>query len=92
MFDIQNVYKFGKILGSGSFAQVAKITRFSSKKNFAVKIINKKLIKKDWRNLHSILKEIDIMRDCSHPYIVPLYEVYESESNVYLVMKLLEGD
>lgn len=32
------------------------------------------------------------MRDLRHPNIVPLYEVYESERFVYLIMKLLDGD
>ena len=62
-----------------------------NKKQYAVKVIDKRLIDKDWRNLHSIIKEVDILRDLSHPNIIPLYEVYESERHIYLVMKYVDG-
>lgn len=70
----------GAVIGSGSFAQVKICTRRSTNRNFAVKILSKELIKKDWRNLHSFIKEIEILRDLSHHNnIVSLYEVYENE-------------
>jgi serine/threonine protein kinase len=42
--------------------------------------------------LASILKEAEIMKNLSHPYIVNLEDVFMDETNVYLVMELLSGD
>jgi serine/threonine protein kinase len=41
--------------------------------------------------LHATLREIDILRDVSHSNIVKLYEVYESQRHIYLVMQFLPG-
>ena len=31
------------------------------------------------------------MRKCSHPSLIKIYEVYESENSIYMVLELLEG-
>ena len=38
-----------------------------------------------------LLSEIDIMRAWDHAQVIKLYEVYEAEKHVHLVMELLEG-
>jgi len=38
-----------------------------------------------------VLRETSILRRVDHPSIVKLYEVYEDESNVFLVYELLQG-
>lgn len=35
--------------------------------------------------------EVEILRSISHPNIVTLYEIYESEHRLYLVMELVTG-
>ena len=37
------------------------------------------------------MNEIDIMRSVSHENIIQLYEVYESEKSIYLVLELIQG-
>ena len=39
----------------------------------------------------SIINEIDLMRCMSHENIIQLYEVYESERSIYLVLELIQG-
>lgn len=39
----------------------------------------------------SVLQEIDIMRDLDNPYIIKLYEVYESTKYIHLVLDYLDG-
>ncbi len=70
---------------SGSFAKVKKATEIATKKEWAVKIIQKKLIKDKLEMLHT---EIDILTKVSHPCIIGLKEIFESESTIYLVMEL----
>ncbi|KAJ3307066.1 hypothetical protein HDV03_002577 [Kappamyces sp. JEL0829] len=61
-----------------------------SKEKFAVKIINKNLMK---GYEAKILQEIKIMKNISngHSRILPLIDHFESASNVYLVMPLCRG-
>jgi len=38
-----------------------------------------------------MLNEIDIMRALDHENVIKLYEVYETEKSIYLVLELLQG-
>lgn len=38
-----------------------------------------------------MINEIDIMRCLSHENIIQLYEVYETEKSIYLVLELIQG-
>ena len=35
--------------------------------------------------------EIEILRNLDHPHIIKLFETYEDERKIYLVMELCEG-
>lgn len=53
---------------------------------------NKKIMEsKRCKEGNPLLSEIDIMRACDHAQVIKLYEVYEAEKHVHLVMELLEG-
>lgn len=84
-------YRVEAPIGRGGFSTVHLCQHKGSLKQYAVKIIEKRLIKEDWRIQNQILKEVEIHRELHHDNIVPLKEVYESESRVYLVMKVLVG-
>ncbi len=38
-----------------------------------------------------MLNEIDIMRALDHENVIKLYEVYETEKSIYLVLELIQG-
>lgn len=38
-----------------------------------------------------MLNEIDIMRAVDHENVIKLYEVYETEKSIYLVLELIQG-
>ena len=38
-----------------------------------------------------LINEINILRELDHPNIIKLYEVYETENTIYLVLELIEG-
>ena len=58
---------------------------------FALKSVEKNLIRKSKRNANSILFEIDVLRSVDHPNIIKIYEVYDSEKYIHLVFEYLEG-
>jgi len=58
-----------------------------------VKSLDKKKIleAKNKRGNNILLNEIEIMRACDHPGIIKLYDIYEEEKLVHLVLELLLG-
>lgn len=43
------------------------------------------------RSRTGLINEIYIMRMLQHPNIIKLYEVYEGDYHIYLVLELLKG-
>lgn len=71
-------------LGRGTFSVCRLCEHKSSRKQYAVKILNK--------SGHDCREEVEILlRYGNHPNIVTLFGVHEDNSYVYLVMELLKG-
>ncbi|EAR82389.1 calmodulin-domain kinase (macronuclear) [Tetrahymena thermophila SB210] len=86
---LEDFYEFDtrKILGSGTYGNVYKAKKKDSKIVRAVKQIPKSKVK----NAERFKREIEIMRTLDHPNIIKLYETFEDERNIYLVMEVCEG-
>ena len=79
----------GDILGSGAFSRVESCQNLRSKKQNAVKIIDK--IEGIFQR-SKILKEIETYHLCQgHPNIIQMEEYFESNSAFYLVFEKLNG-
>ena len=85
---VEDVYLIGKKIGDGNFADVRECTDRITKKEFALKIVDKSKIQ---GKEQMIRDEIDIMRRCKHPNIVRMYEDYDTTRHIYLVMELIQG-
>lgn len=86
--DIKNFYSFDKVtLGQGSFGFVKAATRLEDSRKTAIKVIPKKKIKR----LELLTREIEIMKQLSHPNIIQLYETFEDQQYIYLAMEICEG-
>ncbi|XP_031557992.1 serine/threonine-protein kinase DCLK2-like [Actinia tenebrosa] len=85
---VEDVYDIGRKIGDGNFAIVRQCTNKTNKKEFALKIIDKKKIKGKEKMIDD---EIAIMRKCRHPNIVRLFEDYDTPTDIYLVMELIKG-
>jgi serine/threonine protein kinase len=83
----------GPLLGRGNFAKVHSVTRHDDpdEKKYALKTIEKKGIKRNKRNIQSVLQEIEILRVLKHPFIIGLHEVFESNKYIHLVLSYLDG-
>ena len=69
-------------------------TKLASGETRAVKIISKaRFTRTSDKNYHfeSLRAEITVMQRMSHPNIITLYGVYESASDLYLVMECCSG-
>ncbi|XP_063703972.1 ribosomal protein S6 kinase 2 beta-like [Culicoides brevitarsis] len=77
-------YNLMEELGAGTFSVCHLCEQKTTKKQFAVKIIEKAG--------HDCREEIEILlRYGNHPNIVKLFGVHEDIRNIYLVMELLRG-
>ena len=87
---ISQEYKIYPIpLGSGAFGEVRKAKHHSSKQLRAIKIISTQNLS-DFEK-KKILKEILILKKIDHPNIVKIYEFFEDEGFIYIVMELITG-
>ena len=75
-------------LGIGSFGKVYKAKEIDTEKIVAVKQIS---INNSVLNHESILKEINVLSNISHPNIVKYYKYYEENDRIYIIMEYLEG-
>ena len=87
---LEDSYDLGKELGSGAFSVVKQGVRKSD--GLAVAI---KCIKRDGLSpieVENLKREIEIMREFSHPHLVGLIDVFDEElDDIYLVTELVEG-
>jgi serine/threonine protein kinase len=86
-------YKAHKMIGKGSFAKVYLVESKTNGKSYAVKAFTKESVIASNKNnaKPSMLNEIDIMRSLDHGNVIKLYEVYETEKSIYLVLELIQG-
>jgi MAP kinase interacting serine/threonine kinase len=78
----------GEVLGEGSFGQVKTYKNISTGKEYAVKVVEKKMR----HDRQKVLKEIEIFHYCQgHENILQLIEFYEEENWFYVVFEKMEG-
>ncbi|XP_069762418.1 3-phosphoinositide-dependent protein kinase 1a isoform X2 [Narcine bancroftii] len=75
-------FKFGKILGEGSFSTVVLAREQTTGKEFAVKILEKRHIIKE-NKVPYVTRERDIMSRLDHPFFVKLYFTFQDEEKLY---------
>ena len=94
-YDGQNVSEFPilddkyylfKKVGSGATCKVKLGYEINSGKKVAVKILVKSRIK-DKKDIERISREIKILKKVRHPNIIQLYEIIETESELFLIME-----
>ncbi|XP_007437259.3 serine/threonine-protein kinase DCLK3 [Python bivittatus] len=86
--DVENCYEIGRTIGDGNFAVVMECHHRSTNQIYAMKIIDKSKLKGKEDMLEN---EILIIKSLSHPNIVSLIEVFETEAEIYLIMEYIPG-
>jgi 5'-AMP-activated protein kinase catalytic alpha subunit len=80
----------GKTLGEGTFGKVRLGTHILTGEKVAVKVLEKSKIK-DKKDVERISREIKILKKLHHPNVVQIYEIIETEKDLYLVMEFASG-
>ena len=84
------LYKIEKCLGKGSFGEVRLVTHKPTGHQRAVKIFRKETYSTRSAK-QKLLNEIKILRDLDHPNIIRMFEYFEDEKKLFLIMEKCEG-
>lgn len=89
--DVETRYDLVEDIGQGQYAQVFSATKKDDPggKLYAVKIICKKETGASTKSVTD--KEIEVMLKVNHPSCVNVYEIFETDDQVQLVMELMGG-
>ena len=80
-------YDVIKQLGKGGYGKVYQVKNKKTGEIRACKHLSKLVLK----NLDKFEREINILINSDHPNIIKIYEVYESQRSLYLVMEECKG-
>ncbi|KAM9305193.1 3-phosphoinositide-dependent protein kinase 1 [Gastrophryne carolinensis] len=75
-------FKFGKILGEGSFSTVVLAKEIASGREYAIKILQKRHIVKE-NKVPYVTRERDVMSRLDHPFFVKLYFTFQDVEKLY---------
>ncbi|KAK9461827.1 kinase-like domain-containing protein [Lipomyces oligophaga] len=87
-YDRRGNYRFGKVLGAGTYGIVKAATALDSGEQVAVKVILKKKIK---GHESMVEEELNLLQRLSHPHIVGFRDWFESKEKYYIVTQLATG-
>lgn len=88
----ENFYEVGEDIGSGQFAIVRKARHRETDVEYAAKFIRKKRGGgRRGAKMEDIQREVNILSMIDHPNIIHLLEVYETRTEVILVLELVSG-
>jgi hypothetical protein len=83
-------FKLLNLLGQGGMGRVFKALDVNSKQTVAIKILNPEIIK-DTGNKKRLLSEGQLLNSFSHPNIVKVFEVADSDTGGFIAMEYLSG-
>lgn len=86
--DIQQHYRFIKVLGHGQFGTVREAVFLGHDRRVAIKSISKSKVKGD---IVLLKRELEVMRLIDHPNLIKYYSAFEDGKYLHIVMELCTG-
>jgi len=87
--ELESNYDIKELLGEGTCSIVKRGFDRKTGEAVAIKIIKKDQLAKTHQE--DLLREMQILTKVSHPHIIELKAVYDTGSELYIVMELMEG-
>lgn len=84
-------YILGQTLGEGEFGKVKLGWKRDGSIQVAIKLIRRESLGSNPSRLPKIYREISILRDLSHPNIVRLHEMVETDRHIGIIMEYASG-
>jgi serine/threonine protein kinase len=87
-FDVMNV------LGKGGFGKVLLVKKKGSSRTtgelMAMKMMDKAFIVQQQQQQHTI-DELNVMKRVQHPFMIALYNAFQNDASLFLVMEFMQG-
>ena len=87
--EFKKEYKIDRQLGKGKYATVYLVIRNDCQ--YAAKSIDKEKLTENKRTFSTLFNEISVLRDLDHESVIKMYEVYESDKFIHLILEYLQG-
>jgi protein-serine/threonine kinase len=84
-------YILGQTVGEGEFGKVKLGWKRDGSVEVAIKLIRRESLGNNPTRLPKIYREISILRDLSHPNIVRLHEMVETDRHIGIIMEYASG-
>lgn len=75
-------FKFGKILGEGSFSTVYVVREISTGKEYAMKVLEKRHMIREKKTQY-VTREKEVLSKLNHPFFVRLYFTFQDKEKLY---------
>jgi serum/glucocorticoid-regulated kinase 2 len=79
-----------KLLGKGSYGKVLLVRKRDSQKLFAMKVLEKSLVKNEGQEEHTIVERF-LLEKIDHPFIVNLQFSFQTKERLYLITEFMQG-
>eukprot|EP01104_Vermistella_antarctica_P017386 TRINITY_DN615_c0_g1_i1.p1 TRINITY_DN615_c0_g1~~TRINITY_DN615_c0_g1_i1.p1 ORF type:complete len:130 (+),score=27.71 TRINITY_DN615_c0_g1_i1:596-985(+) len=84
-------YILGKALGAGSTGRVKLGFHKDTGEKVAVKIVDKEYLTQRPNMRKKLEREIAVMKLLDHPHVLKMYDVYETDHYLFLILDYVEG-
>jgi len=91
MLNFSEFYETKEILGKGAHGKVVLAQNKEGDGKYAVKVFEKVKTLTQFRGWQNLATEVQILRTVTHKDVIRLHEVYESETEVHLVLQYVDG-
>jgi serine/threonine protein kinase len=85
-----HAFELGPTIGKGSFGEVKVAINIHTAQEVAIKIIDKGSFEDDLTR-QQLAEEVRLHKFLSHPNVVRLYDVIDTDSHIYIILELIEG-
>ncbi|KAL3899961.1 MAG: hypothetical protein SGCHY_001682 [Lobulomycetales sp.] len=84
-------FVFAREIGNGSYSSVILCTEKASGKQFAAKVVSKRLILKE-NKVKFVMREKKLLNRLSHPFVVKMYFTFQDSQSLYYILELAKTD
>ncbi|XP_038064551.1 3-phosphoinositide-dependent protein kinase 1-like isoform X2 [Patiria miniata] len=82
-------FKFGKILGEGSYSEVVLATEIATGNKYAIKVLVKRHIFREKKEKY-VMREREVLSKLDHPFFVKLYFTFQDKDKLYFGLSLAQ--
>ena len=79
------------VIGKGSFGSVYRVKQKSSKKIYAMKVLEKEHIKKRKEEVHVMAEKNVLKSNFSHPFLVSLFYSFQTRTKLFFILDYVNG-